>query len=366
MPGSEIYELEGHAGIRVQQVDTVTGAVMSDVVVDWGNFDFNAPNFVYRFVKGETDYSIGARPTPYFMSVYASQGRKVYEQPLNLTDTQKLRLMAILNENFQPENRIYRYNYVKDNCATRIVEVIEKAANDSIALTDSQLPAQTFREAMTYYHANYPWYQFGINLALGAPLDNKIDDRKMMFSPEALHRMLMGAEFKDGGDVTTPSVLLVNSPSESAVLPATPPYLTPMAVSLAVLAVTLIVAYRDVRRKRPTRLFYSLLYGIYGILGLILTFLIFISVHEATSPNWLYLWINPLCLIAAAGVWVKKAKKLVFCYQIVNFVLLIILLVIFMAGVQQPDAAFYPLILADMIASSAYIYICICSRKTIL
>ncbi|MBD5368212.1 MAG: DUF4105 domain-containing protein [Bacteroides sp.] len=365
MPGSEIYELEGHAGIRVQQIDTVTGAVMSDVVVDWGNFDFTAPNFVYRFVKGETDYSIGARPTPYFMSVYASQGRKVYEQPLSLTDTQKLRLMAILNENFQPENRIYRYNYVKDNCATRIVEVIEKAANDSIALTDSQLPAQTFREAMTYYHANYPWYQFGINLALGAPLDNKIDDRKMMFSPEALHRMLMGAEFKDGGDVTTPSVLLVNSPSESAVLPATPPYLTPMAVSLAVLAVTLIVAYRDVRRKRPTRLFYSLLYGIYGILGLILTFLIFISVHEATSPNWLYLWINPLCLIAAAGVWVKKAKKLVFCYQIVNFVLLIILLVIFMAGVQQPDAAFYPLILADMIASSAYIYICICSRKTI-
>ncbi|MDE6582722.1 MAG: DUF4105 domain-containing protein, partial [Duncaniella sp.] len=110
MPGSEIYELEGHAGIRIQQIDTVTGAVMADNVVDWGNFDFTAPNFVYRFVKGETDYSVGVRPTPYFLGAYAAQGRTVYDQPLILNDLQKARLMEILNENFLPENRIYRYN----------------------------------------------------------------------------------------------------------------------------------------------------------------------------------------------------------------------------------------------------------------
>ncbi len=365
MPGSEIYELEGHAGIRVQRVDSLSGIVLADNVVDWGNFDFTAPNFVYRFVKGETDYSVGARPTPYFMGAYAAQGRKVYEQPLVLNAEQKARLVEILNTNFLPENRVYRYNYVKDNCATRIIEVIEKAAGDSIRLSDSQLPAVTFREAMSYYHKNYPWYQFGINLALGAPLDEVIDDRMMMFSPEALRRMLEDATYTAGGEVITETRLVVDSSLDTAILPATPWYLTPMAAAVLILVITLAEALRDTKRLRITRWYYSLYFSLCGVLGLILTFLIFISVHEATSPNWLYLWLNPLCFVAAIGVWVKKAKKLVFCYQIVNFVLLIVLLVIFMAGVQHPDAAFYPLIISDMIASTVYIYIYLCSRKTI-
>ncbi|MDE6415908.1 MAG: DUF4105 domain-containing protein [Duncaniella sp.] len=365
MPGSEIYELEGHAGIRIKQIDTVTGAVMADNVVDWGNFDFTAPNFVYRFVKGETDYSVGARPTPYFLGAYAAQGRKVYEQPLILNDLQKARLMEILNENFLPENRIYRYNYVKDNCATRIVDVIEKAAGDSIILSPSQLPARSYRDAMKYYHANYPWYQFGINLALGAPLDGKIDDRKLMFSPEALRRMLENSRYHNGAEVVSDTAIAVDSSAATAILHATPWYLTPMAASILILVIAIAFAVTDLRHWRITRWYYSVLYSLFGVLGLILTFLIFVSVHEATSPNWLYLWLNPLCFIAAAGVWVKKAKKLVFCYQIVNFVLLIALLVIFITGVQQPDAAFYPLVLADMTASSAYIYISLCSRKTI-
>ncbi|MDE6484133.1 MAG: DUF4105 domain-containing protein [Duncaniella sp.] len=365
MPGSEIYELEGHAGIRVQRIDTVTGAILADNVVDWGNFDFSAPNFVYRFVKGETDYSVDARPTPYFLGAYAYQKRKVYEQPLNLNDAQKRRLIEVLNDNFSPEARIYRYNYIKDNCATRIVNVIEKAVEDTLTLSSSRLPASTFREAMSYYHRNYPWYQFGINLALGSSLDKKIDDRLMMFSPEALRRMLEGATYSGGGEVISGTSVAVDSPVATAILPATPWYLTPMAVAFAVLIITLIITVHDIKRKNISRWYYSLLYSVFGILGLVLTFLIFISVHEATSPNWLYLWLNPLCFVASAGIWVKKAKKLVFCYQIVNFVLLIALLVIFFTGVQKPDPAFYPLVSADIIASSAYIYISLCSRKTI-
>lgn len=365
MPGSEIYELEGHSGIRVQCIDTVSGRIIADNVVDWGNFDFTAPNFVYRFVKGETDYSVGARPTPYFLNAYASQGRKVYEQPLVLDEAQRRDLMKILNENFLPQNRVYRYNYVKDNCATRIVEVIENASADSIILSGSQLSASTYRQAMSHYHKNYPWYQFGINLALGAPLDRKISDRMMMFSPEALRHMLEGAEYAGGGEVVSSTRLIIDSQSPSATLPATPWYLTPMAVAVATLLLTLIISICDIMRRKISRWYYSLLYSVYGILGLILSFLIFVSVHEATSPNWLYLWLNPLCFVAAVGVWVKKAKNLVFCYQIVNFVFLIALIIIFMTGVQKPDAAFYPLILADMIASSVYIYIYLCSRKII-
>ena len=85
--------------------------------------------------------------------------------------------------------------------------------------------------------------------------------------------------------------------------------------------------------------------------GLLLTFLIFVSVHEATSPNWLYLWLNPLCFIGAVSPWLKRGKGLEICYQSVNFALLIALTVIFLAGVQSPNTAFWPLMIASAVRS---------------
>lgn len=44
-PGNEVYELDGHTGLRYRGTDG------TDFVVNWGVFDFNSPNFLYRFVK---------------------------------------------------------------------------------------------------------------------------------------------------------------------------------------------------------------------------------------------------------------------------------------------------------------------------
>lgn len=354
-PGPVIYELEGHSGLRVVVRDSVSGKMLDDIVYDWGNFDFDAPNFVYRFVKGETDYSIGAKPTDHFVRYYAMQGRRVVEQKLNLTEAEKMRILALLYENLLPENRVYRYNYVKDNCSTRIVTLIEKATGTEPVFSDSGLDADTFREAMRRYHANYPWYQFGIDLALGSPLDKKVDDRAMMFSPEALERMMAGARRADGEPLVGQTADLTYPSRPSAVEGPTPFWKSPMAVALLILVIASGLTIRDCRRRRITRWFDSLLFGIFGIEGLILTFLIFISVHEATSPNYLYLWLNPLCFIVTAGIWVKKAKKLLYCYQIVNFVLLLALCAVFASGLQVANAAFYPLIAADAMRSLSYI-----------
>ena len=52
-PGSEVYEVYGHTELRVQDS-------YGDFFFNYGLFDFNSPGFVYRFVKGETDYLCGA------------------------------------------------------------------------------------------------------------------------------------------------------------------------------------------------------------------------------------------------------------------------------------------------------------------
>lgn len=354
MEGSDIYELEGHTGLRVQFDN---GA---DMTVNWGVFDFNSPGFVYRFVKGETDYLAAAFPTSLFLQSYRHDGRAVFEQTLALDSLQTERLIELISENLLPENRVYRYNYVLDNCATRPLALIEKAVGDTLTLSSPRVPASernTFRNAMRHFHANYPWYQFGIDTALGSGIDRTVSEREASFAPVMLADMLAGATFPSGAPVVSSSQWLVGGPdTPSASLGPTPTVLSPLFWGWVVFAIAFTVTVLQMRGiTRWGRWFDTIYFGIMGLEGLLLTFLIFVSVHEATSPNWLYLWLNPLCLIGAVAPWLKKGKRLEFCYQSVNFALLIVLGVLFALGVQSPNPAFIPLMAASALRAAAAI-----------
>ncbi len=358
--GSDIYELCGHSAIRIIGPDY-------DVAVNYGMFDFNAPNFIYRFVKGETDYSVAAMPTDYFLNQYRLDQRRVVEQQLNLTQEQAEKLVELITENLRPENRTYRYNYVLDNCATRPVAIIEKAIGDTISFQKSANAPTTFRNEMRHFHKNYPWYQLGIDLALGNGIDRQISERERGFAPETLEALLAKATVSDsiGNNIplVTATTILNEGHPDGVQLPPTPFYATPLFIFTLLLIVTIGISWRDIRHKKTSRWFDSLLFGCLGLLGLIMTFLIFVSVHEATSPNYLYLWINPFCLIAAIVTWLKKYKCLLFYYHFANFVALILLCIIWNRTSQSGNVAFIPLLLCDMIRSATYIYIIKCAEK---
>ena len=365
-PGNEVYELDGHTGLRYRGTDG------TDFVVNWGVFDFNSPNFLYRFVKGETDYIAAPAPTMAFLLEYMQQGRQVTEQVLDLTPAQSRMLESYVSMNLRPENRSYRYNYIYDNCATRPLKLIEAAVGTQISLpddgtfiygdtgiADDSTATHTFRGEMTRSHADYPWYQLGIDLALGCGLDSEITSRQRIYSPLYLCHVMRHATY------TLPGREPVKLVRETRVIvsgnrasqPATPFLLTPLFWALVILAASMAVAFTDWRRRHISRWVDSLFFSLIFITSLVLTFLIFVSVHEATSPNWLYLWINPLAIIPAALIWIKRCKRAVYCYQICNFAALSALLVVAALGVQALNKAFYPLIAADMLLAARYILI---------
>ncbi len=363
-PGNIIYELEGHSGLRIKGPDT-------DIVVHWGLFDFDSPNFVYRYVKGETDYSVGTVPYEYFVRPYIATGREVVEQQLNLSPQQALKVIESINTNLKPENRIYRYNYVKDNCSTRPFNIIKSVLRtDTITLGsihEFNGEQQTYRSIMRRCHKNYPWYQFGIDLALGSGIDYKISSEEMTFAPILLKQLLAGATVTDSAGNIVPLIketITINPElPEGAIDAPTPWYATPLACSCGLLILTMLISIRDIYSRSISRWFDFILYLIYGLAGCLITFLVFFSVHEATSPNWLILWLNPLCLLVPAFIWLKKFKNVLLCYQFANFAALITLAAIWGFTNQSGNIAFIPLVMCDLIRSLNYIYLIRCDKK---
>lgn len=331
MPGTDIYQLEGHSGLRI--VDPYG----RDLTVNWGVFDFNSPNFVYRFVSGQTDYECWAYPTEYFLSGYEEEGRQVVEQVLALDSIQESKIIELVVNNLRPENRTYRYNYVKDNCATRPLNFIEAAADRKLL---SDTPAETtFRAEMERYHKDYPWYQFGIDLALGRRLDDPISHRQTAFAPVELMNLL----------AETDIVSETHTYGEQTSQPkATPWALTPAAVGIYVLILAILATFFG-----GERIFDTVYFAAAFITGLILTFLVFVSSHEATSPNLLLLWLNPFCIAGAILPWIKKARKAGRIYFGLNLLALVLLVILAPILGRGMNAAFWPLIGADILRSAA-------------
>lgn len=345
-PGNIIYELEGHSMLRIKYGE-------NDYCMTWGVFDFNEKDFVYRFVKGETDYMAACLPTGLALREYQATGRRVTEQRISLSRNQALALIAAANENLKPQNQKYRYNYLFDNCATRPLALIENAFGDTLHIEYHPESRETFRSRMRYYHRNYPWYQFGIDLALGAELDRPITVKESAFAPERLLKVMSEAHIGSNPAITE-STIIVPGNADGVQSAPTVWYRSPIFVCWAVLGVYVVV-FIFVPQGFTTRLLISVFFFAEFLAGLLLTFLIFVSVHEATSPNWLYLWLNPLAIIPCIGIWLKKCNHLLICYHFLNFVALFTLGIIALTGIQSLNNAFIPLMLLSAILSVEYL-----------
>lgn len=344
-PGPEVYQLCGHSAIRIRGAEV-------DSVWNYGVFDFDEPNFVYRFVKGETDYMLVGYPTMWFMPEYLSEGRKVLEQDLNLTQDEAWKLRSLLQTEALPQNRTYRYNYVKDNCATRITDRLAQATDARLIFPDT-IAYGTFRREMRAFHRDYPWYQFGIDLALGSGLDRELRANEEMFVPTVMSDRYAKATLSDGRRLVSDTRQLTPD-SGHATMPPTPWYLTPNFWSAICFILMAAFSVFMAWKRRILRWLYCLWFALIGLGGCIIAFLVFASDHEATSPNMLLLWLNPLQLIVAVCVWWPRTHWPVDIMAWYNIVVLGILLIIWPFQLQSANPAFFPLMGATLALSIVY------------
>lgn len=294
-PHDEIYSLYGHTSIRV--VDRLTHR---DFAVNFGVFDSTAKFFALRFVFGLTDYMMAVSDFERFLDEYRYYGSGVYQQHINFTRQEKADFLMALQENAKPENVVYRYNFLYNNCTTRARDILLDAMSGRVdyAMTSLQRGRRSFRDLVHYKTASHRWAAFGNDILLGVKADCEINHDMRQFLPEVLMNDFDSAKviMANGSEkVLVDSakwVLLPGTPYEAnggSEFPLSP---RTMAI-LFFCAILSLCLFQLLMLKRRLLWFNYLLVLLYALPGVILGAMIF-SKHPTVSLNLQILIFNPL------------------------------------------------------------------------
>ncbi len=287
--GEDIYTIWGHTAIRV--IDSVNH---TDMVYNYGSFDFNTPNFIAKFMKGNLKYFISADTYQNFLYEYQYYGRDVHEQVLNISSEEKLNWYQALQTNMVGDNRFYLYNFITDNCTTRIKDGIFKHTT----INDSLIDVPNFREQIvsSAYKAGQAWIGFGIDLLLGAVSDRKPNAFEQAFLPTLLFNRV----------ANNPALVTQTNHFQYQIKPVEKGIM-PIYVLMVLLLIYIMAANWNARPAvYLARLIDISLLILFGIGGLLVLYMSQFSMHTACHENYNLLWLHPFYLIALVTYFISR------------------------------------------------------------
>ncbi len=288
----------GHTAIRLKDP-----AVGIDVVFGYGGFNFRDPLFYYKFTTGKLDYSMTAHPYNSFIASYRNENRSVQEQHLNLSLAQKNKLFKFLKNNYLEENRYYKYDFLFDNCATKIPEVFNSIYKKSINFDSTHIKKHsTFRQLIHETLDTNSWATFGIDLALGAVIDKKASAWQHQFLPFYVQRQFENT-FNDGHPLVSKSEQIVK---KKPLLKKTIFVLSPLFWGIIILILVVVQTYLDHINKKRSRGIDIGLFALTGIAGVIIAFLWFATDHSSTKANFNLFWAMAPNLLVAFYIFKKQ------------------------------------------------------------
>lgn len=301
-PGTEIYSVYGHSALRV--VIPVSG---TDIVHNWGVFDFNTRYFAWKFAKGRLDYMLGDSSYESFLKEYIYENRWVISQKINLEEEEIIKLTALINENLKPENVKYRYDFFYDNCSTRIRDLLEKAIGNNLLYPPEEpgKSLETFRELSGEFQKRMPWLKVGIDLLLGSPSDKKATFRDEMFLPLYLQKGLSSLEVRRSGKM----VPLLRNPETIVDFDTPAPkdnFFTSPVFVFSLLLVCLIMITGLLRQRKFNRVLDTILFSVFTVLAVLMIFFNFFTDHIELRWNLNIIWLNPFIIVCLTGLILNK------------------------------------------------------------
>ncbi len=347
-PGEELYSTFGHSAIRIH--DTVTN---QDIVYNYGTFNFEDPDFYTKFVRGKLLYYLSTDEYDSFVAETRQEKRGITEQFLNLTCGQKRNIIMLLEANMMAHNRFYKYDFLFDNCTTRLRDLVEKASDSTVRFGKVLQTKTTFRNLIHEYlnNGDKQWSKLGIDILLGSKTDAVATPYQVMFLPDYLMKTFDSSTINSKPLVSEKHSFLKPAYGVISKNNLTHPF-------FLFICLFVIIAFLSFSKNKSVQKILSsfdgFLFFITGLLGILVLFMWFGTDHIMCRDNYNILWAWPTNVIAAFYIHSKKgwAKKYFLLYSVFN-----ILLIIFWKVVPQDlNIAIIPVLAILIFRSLIFIF----------
>lgn len=286
--GDEMYALFGHTALRVKDTDQNL-----DVVYNWGMFNFNTPNFLSRFIKGDLLYYLDVDTFSDFVYHYTADNREVIEQTLNLSNDQKMIIWNEINRQLNGKDKTYTYGFIRNNCTTKVVDVINLAYERPLRFN---FPSNdhSYRYILNEGLNDHYFEKLGINLLFGYPTNKQSN---LIFLPIKLKEAISDQQS------------LLKSQEKLNIIPSKNNKFS--LNSIYALWVIVIILSLGALKKTGCFIYFS----ITAILSLFLLGVSFYTNHPELYYNALIIFFNPLFIVAL----ILKNKKMVIIATFLSF-----------------------------------------------
>ena len=338
-PGAALDALFGHNAIRIK--DPVWGI---DKTYDYGGFDFSTPNFYLKFTQGKLLYEVNKRDFNRFIQVYQYENRWIYEQVLDLDSLNKQVIYDFVEWNILPENKKYKYDFFFDNCATKMRDIVQDVVGADLIFSGDYLTKKnSFRDLLREMNGSMPWISLGMDIALGAPIDPKASPEEHMFLPKYVLSGFENAYVMKNG-VSTPMIKREQMIFEPTITETKKGLMTPMVIFSVLLLLVLGITYKDFKKVGRTKLLDFLLFLVTGLVGVMVLLLWTATEHAGMRNNLNVLWAFAPNLVVAFYMLKDKPPRWVRSYARLLFILLIMMVMVWVIGIQIYATALIPLL----------------------
>lgn len=336
-PGEDLYSTFGHSALRI--TDSISN---EDIVYNYGTFNFEEPGFYTKFIRGKLLYYLSTEDFNSFRDFYHQENRGITEQVLQLTSSEKERIIHLLQQNIQAENRFYKYDFLFDNCTTRLRDLIEKAADTTVYYGNVLKEKKRFRQ-LIYEYLDYndkQWSKLGIDLLLGSKTDAIMTSRQVTFLPDYLMRTLDATRI-GAMPVVLSSQKLYNISTQNT----DKNFIThPEFIFSVLFIVNVMLSFsKNHSVQKFIYNFDSFLFLIAGLLGILFLFMWFGTDHIMCKNNYNLLWAWPTHAIAV--FYINSRRSLVSLYFKLSVFVNVLLLLTWFFLPQHINISLMPVVM---------------------
>ncbi len=290
--GEVIFERWGHTAICLRYHEPEHASVCFNYGVT--DFDDHA-GLVWRFVRGEQEFWSEPSRRETLISFYRDEDRDIWIQTLLVDDAQARKIEARLWKDVDEDNRGYVYDHFRDNCTTRIRDVIDDATGGALRNNSEMIYPLTPRQLGAPGLEATPFLLGATDFLLGRTMDAPLTVWEAMFHPNVLRKQL---------EVELEAMPRVENAQQVVPTGNTGPSGRVMWFGIAlVFAALLALGVWKARVARPALILASLYLGLWGLI-------VYVAVIASTIPA--LRWNEVLCVLVPLDLmmpWLSKERR---------------------------------------------------------